>query len=228
MPNGIERWFVYLRTERRQSDGSIRRYRASVSSFFAWWVAEHRRADNPVAPARLPTRPEPPTEMRPYSEDELAEVVDRIRARSTVLADVTLIAGWTVLRLGRASGCACLRRAGAPSPAFWVARSQTEGGKVKVTKGRWRGGCRWLTSPSRRFDVRRRASHGRTTWRLGMLAASCGAPHFSGLARGNLWRWVAGCTIMPTSSLCRPGEGSLAVRGDRRSGVGIIRGPRGR
>ena len=38
--------------------------------------------------------------MRPYSEDKLTEVVDRIRGRSPVLADITLIAGWTGLRWG--------------------------------------------------------------------------------------------------------------------------------
>lgn len=82
MPNEIERWFVYLRDQRSQSDGSVRRHRASVSSFFAWCVAEHRRADYPVAAARVPTRLEPPAEMRPFSEDKLAEVVDRIGRRS--------------------------------------------------------------------------------------------------------------------------------------------------
>jgi len=111
MPNEVERWFVYRRDQRGQSDGSIRRYRASVSSFFAWCVAEHRRADNPVTPARLPTRLEPPTEMRPFGEDELTEMVDRIKLRSPVLADVTLIAGWTGLRWGelRALGWATCR-----------------------------------------------------------------------------------------------------------------------
>jgi len=136
MPNEVERWFVYLRDQRAQSDGSIRRYRASVSSFFAWCVAEHRRVDNPVTPARLPTRLEPPTEMRPFGEDELAEVVDRIRGRSPVLADITVIAGWTGLRWGELRALRVGDVQELPSPAFWVARSQTEGGKVKVTKGR--------------------------------------------------------------------------------------------
>jgi integrase len=136
MPNEIERWFVYLRHQRAQSDGSIRRYRASISSFFAWCVAEHRRADNPVTAARLPTRLDLPAEMRPFTEDELVEVVDRVRLRSPVLADVTLIAGWTGLRWGELRALRVGDVQALPSPAFWVARSQTEGGKVKVTKGR--------------------------------------------------------------------------------------------
>lgn len=136
MPNEVERWFVYLRAQRRQSDGSIRRYRASISSFFAWCVSEHRRADNPVTAARVPTRLEPPTEMRPFSEDELDEVVDRVARHSAALADVTLVAGWTGLRWGELRAMRVLDVQELPSPAFRVARSQTEGGKVKVTKGR--------------------------------------------------------------------------------------------
>lgn len=136
MPNEVERWFVYLRSQRDQSDGSIRRYRASLSSFFAWCVAEHRRADNPVAAARVPTRLEPPAEMRPLSEDELTEVVARIGRASGALADVALIAGWTGLRWGELRVLRVGDVQELPSPAFWVARSQTEGGMVKVTKGR--------------------------------------------------------------------------------------------
>jgi hypothetical protein len=36
----------------------------------------------------------------PFGEDDLAEMVHRIRARSSVLADVTLIACWFRLRWG--------------------------------------------------------------------------------------------------------------------------------
>lgn len=136
LPSEIERWLVYLRDMRRQSDGSVRRYRASLSSFFAWCVADHRRADNPVTSARLPTRLEPPTEMRPFSEDELTEVVDRVSRLSPVLADVTLIAGWTGVRWGELRALRVADIQEVPRPALWVSRSQTEGGLVKVTKGR--------------------------------------------------------------------------------------------
>ena len=88
-----------------------------------------------VTLARLPTRLEPPMRC-PSSEDELSEVVGRISARSSVLADVTLIAGWTGLRWGELRAVRVGDVQELPSPAFWVARSQTEGGKVKVTKGR--------------------------------------------------------------------------------------------
>jgi integrase len=74
--------------------------------------------------------------MRPFGEDELTEVVDRIKLRSPVLADVTLIAGWTGLRWGELRALRVgdvqklpRRRSG------WQAR-KTAGGQVKVTKGR--------------------------------------------------------------------------------------------
>jgi hypothetical protein len=39
-------------------------------------------------------------EMRPFNEYELSEVIERIQRLSPVLADITLIAGWTGLRWG--------------------------------------------------------------------------------------------------------------------------------
>jgi integrase len=155
MPNEIERWFVYLRHQRAQSDGSIRRYRASISSFFAWCVAEHRRADNPVTAARLPTRLDLPAEMRPFTEDELVEVVDRVRLRSPVLADVTLIAGWTGLRWGELRALRVGDVQALPSPAFWVARSQTEGGTVGAAGTAGRCGYGGCTAGSERKVSRR-------------------------------------------------------------------------
>lgn len=45
LPIDIERWFVTLR-DRDLSDASIKRYRNSLSSFFAACVADGRRSDN--------------------------------------------------------------------------------------------------------------------------------------------------------------------------------------
>lgn len=188
MPNEIERWFVYLRGQRGQSDGSIRRYRASVSSFFSWCVAEHRRADNPVTPARLPTRLEPPTEMRPYSEDELTEVVDRIRGRSPVLADITLIAGWTGLRWGELRAVRVGDLQELPSPAFWVARSQTEGGKVKVTKGR---SARRVPLADVAIDAIRRVAGGKSPEDYLATGPAGGQLWRSAFQRASSWESVA-------------------------------------
>src|SRR5699024_6426907 len=95
MPSEISKWFLYLREQHRQSDRSIQRYRASISSFFAWVVAEHRRADNPVTVAKLPAALTPPREMHPLTEAELGEVVAAIRDGSERLAAVVLLRGGT-------------------------------------------------------------------------------------------------------------------------------------
>lgn len=136
LPSEVERWFLYLREQHRQGDGSIKRYRETLSSFFAWLVAEHRRQDNPVTTARLPARIEPPTEMRPFTEDELAEVVSRIATCSRDLADVMLIAGWTGLRWGELRAVRVGDLQEVPGPGLRVTRSRSEGRQVKVTKGR--------------------------------------------------------------------------------------------
>jgi integrase len=177
LPSEIERWLVYLRDQRGQSDGSVRRYRASLSSFFAWCVADHRRADNPVTAARLPTRLEPPAEMRPFTEDELAEVVARVRQLSPVLADVTLIAGWTGLRWGKIRALRVADLQQIPTPALWVSRSQTEGGQVKITKG---GSARRVPLADAVIDAVGRAAIAKAPDQL--LATGTGG--------GQLWRSV--------------------------------------
>jgi integrase len=62
--------------------------------------------------------------------------VDPKAVQGSVLADITLLAGWTGLRWGELRALRVGDLQEIPSPAFWVARSQTEGGKVKTTKGR--------------------------------------------------------------------------------------------
>ena len=188
MPSEIERWFVYLRDQRGQSDGSIRRYRASVSSFFAWCVADHRRADNPVATAVLPTRLEPPTEMLPFIEDELAEVIERVAARSPSLGDVTLIAGWTGLRWGELRALQVGDIQLLPSTAFRVARSQTEGGRVKVTKGR---SARRVPLADVVVEAVRRSAVGKSPGEYLLTGPSGGQLWRSAFLRASAWESVA-------------------------------------
>lgn len=176
MPVEVERWLVGLREQHHQSDGSIRRYRASLSAFFAWTVTDHRRGDNPVAAAKLPAQMDPPDEMHPFTEDELSEVVQRIeRAGQRHLADVVLIAGWTGVRWGelRALRAGDVQRL--PLWALRVARSQSEGGQVKVTKGR---ASRRVPLPDHIATVIERAAAGKSAdeWLL------------TGPVGGQLWR----------------------------------------
>ena len=136
LPIEIERWLLYLRERHGLADGSLRRYRQSLSSFFAWTVAEHRRSDNPVTTARLPAPLDPPREMRPMTEEELNGVVAAIRRCSPAMADLVVIAGWTGLRWGELRALRVRTVQHTPAPALHVVASQTEGKPEKVAKGR--------------------------------------------------------------------------------------------
>lgn len=135
LPIDIERWFVTLR-DRDLSDASIKRYRNSLSSFFAACVADGRRSDNPVREARLPSRMDAPVEMRPFSEAELTVTVARVRERSEHLADVVVLLADTGLRWGEAREIRRRDFIELPIPALRVARSRSEGQEVSPTKGR--------------------------------------------------------------------------------------------
>ena len=57
------------------AEGSVRRFRASLSTFFAWAVRERMVQHNPVTPTRVPKASEVVAEMMPFSEPELEEFV---------------------------------------------------------------------------------------------------------------------------------------------------------
>ncbi|NNG20146.1 hypothetical protein HJ590_11300 [Naumannella sp. ID2617S] len=123
----IQKWFLYLQGQ-GQSYSSIKRYRASLSSFFAWCVDEKRIQSNPVLGTKLPSNTEPPSVMRPFTEVELEEVWEPCRELSPALADIVLVAGWTGLRWGELRALRVSDVIEVPSPALLVSRSQSEGG----------------------------------------------------------------------------------------------------
>lgn len=131
----VERWLVGPR-DRGLSDASIKRYRNSLSSFFAACVADGRRQDNPVRGARLPSVVDPPAEMRPFSESELAVTVAKVRERSKHLADVVVFLAETGLRWGEARELRRRDLIELPIPSLRVARSRSEGQEASPTKGR--------------------------------------------------------------------------------------------
>jgi integrase len=105
-----------------------------------------------------------------------------------VLADVTLVAGWTGLRWGELR----VLRVGdvqlLPSPSFWVARSQTEGGKVKVTKGR---SARRVPLTDLVVEAVRRMSEGKAIEDLLATDAQGGQLSRSAFLRASDWETVA-------------------------------------
>ena len=118
------------------SERSVVRYRASLSSFFAWCVREKIIVRNPVAGTRVPRSSEEPTEMRPWTEAELEAAYERWHEHDPHLADVLLVLGWTGMRWGEARAVLVEDVVEVPTAGLLVRRSQTEGGAVKATKGR--------------------------------------------------------------------------------------------
>jgi integrase len=56
------------------AEGSVVRYRASLSSFFSWCVRQKLILSNPVTGVRVPRQSDEADEMDPFSEGELEEV----------------------------------------------------------------------------------------------------------------------------------------------------------
>lgn len=57
------------------AEKSVKRYRASLSSFFAWAVRERMVQHNLVTPTRVPKASEVATEMQSFSEADLEALV---------------------------------------------------------------------------------------------------------------------------------------------------------
>lgn len=129
----IEKWYKHLRTK-GYSDGSIKRYRSSLSTFFTWAVRDGRIGVNPVTKSRLPEVTAPPVEMQPFTEDELNDVVRSIGARNQRLAAIVLVLGWTGLRWGELRSVRVGDLQMHPSPALRISRSHPERAEEKVTK----------------------------------------------------------------------------------------------
>ena len=135
-PGDLEKWYVHLRKSHGLSDGSLKRYRESLSSFFKWVVEDNRRADNPVRRSKLPAVIDPPEEMHPYSKDQLKTVFARCSRYSEHNANIIYVLGWTGLRWGEALALRVRDVNLEGMPYMRVTRSQSETRKVKSTKGR--------------------------------------------------------------------------------------------
>ena len=134
-PTEVSAWLT--RMLKAYSYGAVSRRRDSLSAFFEWCVGDRRIERNPVHAAPMPKRQAERVEMNPFTEAELTEVVEQIRATSSEhFADVVLLLGWTGLRWGEARSLRVGDVRRVPVPALRVRRSQSEGKHVKTTKGR--------------------------------------------------------------------------------------------
>ncbi len=116
------------------AEASVRRFRASLSSFFTWAVRERMIVINPVAPTRVPKASTPRAEMYPFSEAELEELYARAVQRDQRLADIVLIAAWTGLRWSELRAIRVRDFIEVPLPVMVVQRAEPEGVPVKGTK----------------------------------------------------------------------------------------------
>ncbi|MBO0609578.1 tyrosine-type recombinase/integrase [Myceligenerans salitolerans] len=118
------------------ADGSVVRYRASLSAFFAWCVREKLIASNPVTGVKVPKGSDEVAEMDPFSEYELEAAYLTWKMKDERLADILLVMGWTGLRWGEVRAMQVANFVEVPTPGLMVRRSQPEGFAVKSTKGR--------------------------------------------------------------------------------------------
>lgn len=135
-PSDLDKWYIHLRKKHSLGDGSLKRYRESLSSFFKWTVDDNRRGDNPVRRSKLPAVVDPPNEMHPFSRGELKTVYDRCSRFNERNAKIIYILGWTGLRWGEARALRVRDVILDGMPYMLVTRSQTETRKLKSTKGR--------------------------------------------------------------------------------------------
>jgi len=116
------------------AESSVKRYRASLSAFFAWAVRERLIPSNPVTGTRVPKGRGVRAEVRPFAEDELEAFYAAASARDRRLAGVLLIASWTGLRWSELREVRVRDFVQVPMPVLLISRASPEGVEAKVTK----------------------------------------------------------------------------------------------
>ena len=116
------------------AESSVKRFRDSLSAFFAWAVRERMIPINPVTPTRVPKASAPRVEMYPFNEVELEAFYVRAAGRNQRLADLVLIDGWTGLRWSELRAVRVRNFIEVPMPMLVVDRAEPEGVRVKTTK----------------------------------------------------------------------------------------------
>lgn len=180
----IARVFVALLSD-GLAESSVRRYRASLSSFFGWCVQEKIIATNPVAGVQVPKSSAIATEMLPFSEDELEDRHAVWLERDERLADVLLVLGWTGLRWGEARALQVRDLVEVPAPALLIRRSAPEGVPVKATKGRR---SRRVPIANRVLDIVRSLAESRAPGDPLLTTAGGSLLHRSAVLRTLDWR----------------------------------------
>lgn len=129
----LDAWYQWL-AAKGLAQGSVVRFRSSLSSFFTWAVSHKYVAVNPVASAPAPKPKEEPVEMKPFSEEELAEVVAACTEQHEHYGPIIELLAYTGLRWGELKALRVGDINTVPFKGLHVTRSQSEGQKVKATK----------------------------------------------------------------------------------------------
>ena len=170
------------------AQSSVRRFRASLSSFFAWAVRERLILANPVLPTRVP-RPRGTlrTEMYPFGEDDLERVHAAARDRDERLADILLVAAWTGLRWSELRAIRVRDFIEVPMPTLVVQRAEPEGVETKSTKS---GRSRRVPVADRILPLVRSMASGRQADEPLFVTASGHRLHASAFKRTLHWSSV--------------------------------------
>jgi integrase len=116
------------------AESSVKRYRASLSAFFAWAVRERLIISNPVTRTRVPKGKGTRGQIRPFAEDELESFHTTAAAKDQRLADILLAAAWTGLRWSELREVRVRDFVRVPMPVLLISRAAPEGVAAKVTK----------------------------------------------------------------------------------------------
>lgn len=200
----VSRALIALR-RKGLAEGSVRRFRASLSTFFAWAVRERMIQHNPVTGTRVPKASEVLVEMKPFSEAELERFVAdaaHLAGRDSVgpvramerdrdlsrLSDILLIAGWTGLRWSELREARVADMVEAPIAALHVRRAAPEGGEAKRTKS---GKSRMVPLADRILPIVRDLARGRAAHELLFVTATNHRLHASAVKRAVDWDLIA-------------------------------------
>ena len=140
------------------AEASVRRFRDSLSAFFAWAVRERMILVNPVTKTRVPRSSEPRTEMFPFSEDDLERVFRKAAKRNDRLAELLLVDAWTGLRWSELRAIRVRDFVEVPLPVLVVQVAAPEGVAVRR---RSHGKARRVPVADRVLPMVRRMAAGR-------------------------------------------------------------------
>lgn len=170
------------------AESSVRRFRASLSAFFAWAVRERLITTNPVTATRVPKSAAPRVEMFPFNETELELLAASAGERNQRLADILLVAAWTGLRWSELRAMRVRDFVEVPLPMLVVQQAAPEGVRTKGTKS---GRTRRMPLADRVLPLVRAMADGREGEALLFVTDSGSQLHASAFKRTLRWPTLA-------------------------------------